>query len=107
MERLEIDNTNLNSSCVSVYKTLTSPSTGNLAQICDSNGYYFFTMEYSEDTSAYYMAFVYKESGQLPVVYPLTSNKLSRGAINVSGTIVANYNDVATAGIVGTAYKFK
>ena len=64
-------------------------------------------MEYSEDTSAYYMAFVYKESDQLPVVYPLSSNKLSRGPMNYMGTIVAKYNDVATAGIVGTSYKFK
>lgn len=68
-------------------------------------GLYLWVMKYPADTSAYYIGFAYKADGANAIQTVIANNKLSVGVQNSAGTAVAKYNDVATAGVVGIAYK--
>ena len=94
----------LNSNCLKLYRQRTSDNEGNLANMFQTAGLYLWVMKYSADTSAYYIGFAYKADGANAVQTVIANNKLSVGAQNNVGTAVVRYNNVATAGVVGTAY---
>ena len=59
---------------------------------------------YPTDPSAYFLAFVNKADGSNPTVVSLAKSKLTNGACNAVGTIVAQYDGSATPGVICKAY---